>query len=141
MPALERGMAKSGRSRADFQVSFPAFIVSGTSEEEMAAAVQGTKQQIAFYGSTPAYKGVFELHGWDDLQPELNRLSKQGDWVKMGELIDDEVLDAFAVVGEPEEIPGKIQARVGDVVDRVSFYTPYASDPARWGKVLAAFKG
>ena len=106
----------------------------------MAAAITGTKQQIAFYGSTPAYKSVFELHGWDDLQPELNRLSKLGDWVKMGEIIDDDVLDAFAIVGEPEEIPGKIKARVGDVVDRVSFYTPYSSDPERWRKVLAGFK-
>src|SRR3954470_11864452 len=116
--ALDRGMAKSGRARSDFEISFPAFIVSGTTEEEMAAAITGTKQQIAFYGSTPAYKSVFELHGWDDLQPELNRLSKLGDWVKMGDLIDDDVLDAFAIVGEPEEIPGKIKARVGDVVDR-----------------------
>src|SRR3954452_8190413 len=135
VPALERGMAKSGRARSDFEISFPAFIVSGTTEEEMAAAITGTKQQIAFYGSTPAYKSVFELHGWDDLQPELNRLSKLGDWVKMGDLIDDEVLDAFAIVGKPEEITVKVKARVGDVVDRVSFYTPYSSDPARWQKV------
>ena len=140
VPALERGMAKSGRARRDFEISFPAFIVSGTTEEEMAAAITGTKQQIAFYGSTPAYKSVFELHGWDDLQPELNRLSKLGDWVKMGEIIDDDVLDAFAIVGEPEAIPGKIKARVGDVVDRVSFYTPYSSDPERWRKVLAGVK-
>jgi probable F420-dependent oxidoreductase len=140
VPALDRGMAKSGRARSEFEISFPAFIVSGTTEEEMAAAITGTKQQIAFYGSTPAYKSVFELHGWDDLQPELNRLSKLGDWVKMGEIIDDDVLDAFAIVGEPEEIPGKIKARVGDVVDRVSFYTPYSSDPERWRKVLAGFK-
>ena len=65
------------------------------------------QQQVAFYGSTPAYRGVLELHGWGDLQPELNSLSKQGEWVKMGELIDDDVLAAFAVVAEPDGIaPG-----------------------------------
>ncbi len=140
MPALERGFAKSGRDRASFEIGGPLFVVTGTNEEEFAAAKQGTKQQIAFYGSTPAYRGVLELHGWGDLQTELNSLSKQGEWVKMGELIDDEMLSTFAVVGEPEEIPGKMLARYGDLVDRLSFYAPYRSDPERWAGVLEGFK-
>ena len=93
LPAIERGLAKAGRSRADFEVSGPLFVVTGTNEEEFATAKQAVQQQIAFYGSTPAYRGVLELHGWGDLQPELNALSKQGEWVKMGELIDDDVLE------------------------------------------------
>src|SRR3546814_10987261 len=64
LPALERGAAKSGRTLADIEISGPAFVVTGTTEEEMAASVQGTTQQIAFYGSTPAYRPVLELHGW-----------------------------------------------------------------------------
>ena len=52
------------------------------------AARKGTKQQIAFYGSTPAYRPVLEIHGWGGLQEELNGLSKQGEWVQMGKLID-----------------------------------------------------
>ena len=63
---------------------------------------------------------MLELHGWGDLQTELNRLSKQGEWVTMGELIDDDVLDAFAVTGEPEDIPKLMLARYGDVLDRIS---------------------
>ena len=112
------------------------FIVTGTTEEEMDAARVGTKRQVAFYGSTPAYRGVLELHGWGDLQTDLNRLSKQGEWEAMGELIDDEVLDAFAVVGEPEDIPKLMLARYGDVLDRISFYAPYQSDPERWSRIL-----
>ena len=73
-------------------------------EEELEKAKQGTRQQIAFYGSTPAYRGVLECHGWGDMQTELNSLSKEGKWVEMGHLVDDEILDAFAVVGEPEQI-------------------------------------
>jgi Luciferase-like monooxygenase len=115
-------------------------VVTGTNEEEFEAARRGTKQQIAFYGSTPAYRGVLELHGWGDLQDELNRLSKQGEWVQMGELVDDEILGTFAVTGEPEEIPAKLLDRYGDVVDRVSFYAPYKSDPERWSRVVEGFK-
>jgi probable F420-dependent oxidoreductase len=140
IPALERGWQRAGKARADFQLSGPLFVVTGTTEEEVAKARAGTKQQVAFYGSTPAYRGVLELHGWGDLQPELNRLSKQGKWVEMGELVDDDILDAFAVVGEPEEIPKLLLARYGDIVDRLSFYAPYQSDPERWSKVLAGFR-
>ena len=140
LPALERGWAKAGKQRADFELSGPLFVVTGTDEDEMAKAVAGTKQQIAFYGSTPAYRGVLELHGWGDLQPQLNALSKQGEWVKMGELIDDEILETFAVMGEPEQIPSLLLARYGDLVDRLSFYAPYRSDPERWARVLDGFR-
>src|SRR5436190_2076192 len=140
MPAVERGLLASGRDRSSFQVSGPLFVVTGTTDEEIAAAATGVKQQIAFYGSTPAYRGVLELHGWGDLQTELNGLSKQGKWVEMGELIDDEVLHTFAVVGEPESVPTEVLRRYGDVTDRISFYAPYQSDPDRWSKVLAGFK-
>ena len=139
MPALERGWAKAGKERSQFELSGPMFVVTGSTEEEMETARAGTRQQIAFYGSTPAYRGVLELHGWGDLQDDLNRLSKQGEWVEMGKLIDDEILDTFAVVGEPEEIPGLMLARYGDLLDRVSFYAPYRSDPARWANIIEGF--
>ncbi|MBV8950593.1 MAG: LLM class F420-dependent oxidoreductase [Actinobacteria bacterium] len=140
LPALERGFARSGRRRAEFELSGPLFIVTGTTEEQIARARQGTKQQIAFYGSTPAYRSVLELHGWGDLQTDLNRLSKQGEWVKMGELVTDEMLDTFAVVAEPEAVPRLMLQRYGDIVDRLSFYAPYRSDPDRWRDVLAGFR-
>ena len=92
---------------------------------------KAVRQQIAFYGSTPAYRPVLELHGWGDLQTELNTLSKRGEWVKMGELIDDEVLDAFAVVCPIDQVATQVKARFGDVVDRFSFYAPYKIEPRR----------
>ncbi len=140
LPALERGFAKSGKTRADFEISGPLFIVSGSTEEELELAKRGTKQQVAFYGSTPAYRSVLELHGWGDLQDDLNRLSKQGEWVAMGELITDEILDAFAIIAEPEDVPRAMLARYGDIVDRLSFYAPYESDPDRWREVLNGFR-
>ena len=136
LPALERGAAKAGRTVADVEISGPAFVVTGTTEEELTASKSGVKQQIAFYGSTPAYRGVLELHGWGDLQDELNRMSKEGKWQEMGELITDDILDAFAIIAEPEQIAAGLDQRYGDVVQRLSFYVPYVSDPSRWAAVM-----
>lgn len=137
IPALERGRAKAGKTMEGFEVMGPSFVVSGNSEAELEAASAGTRQQIAFYGSTPAYRGVLELHGWGEMQDELNGLSKQGKWVEMGNCITDEILNTFAVVGEPEHIAPELHRRYGDVIQRISFYAPYKTDPERWSKVLA----
>ncbi len=129
VPAIGAGLDASGRTREQFQCSLPAFVVTGATEQQLAAAATAVRQQIAFYGSTPAYRGVLEHHGWGDLQGELNALSKQGGWAEMGERIDDEMLRTFAVVAEPDHVAAELLARFGDVVDRISFYTPYALDP------------
>jgi probable F420-dependent oxidoreductase len=139
LPTVEAGLAVSGRSRTDFQLSYPAFVVTGETSEQVAAAAAGTRKQIAFYASTPAYRGVLDVHGWGDLQSELNALSKQGEWDRMGELISDEILDAFAVQGAPEEVPGLLHARFGDIIDRVSFYMPYR-DAGVAPRVLAGLR-
>ncbi|MDH3753945.1 MAG: LLM class F420-dependent oxidoreductase [Acidimicrobiia bacterium] len=136
LPAIGRGAAKGGRDASEIEVSLPAFIVTGFTEEEMAAAATGTRQQIAFYGSTPAYRGVLEHHGWGDAQTELNTLSKRGEWEAMGDLIDDTMLDEFAVVAEPDQVAAGLSARFGGAVDRVMFYAPYKSDPERWRPVV-----
>ena len=140
IPALARGRAKAGKTMEGFDIVGPSFVVSGTNEEEMKAAASGTRQQIAFYGSTPAYKGVLDIHGWGGLQDELNTLSKLGKWVEMGELITDDILNTFAVVGEPEGIAPELHRRYGDVINRISFYAPYKSDPGRWQPVIEAIK-
>ena len=140
LPALERGTAKAGRSLADVELSLPAFVVTGHDEASMDAAAAGVRQQIAFYGSTPAYRGVLELHGWGDLQGELNVLSKEGRWKEMGALIDDEILATFAVVAEPQDVAAGLLSRFGDVVGRLSFYAPYAAPEGFWAPVVADLK-
>jgi probable F420-dependent oxidoreductase len=136
LPALERGWQAGGRTRADFQLSMPSFVVTGRTDEEKEQAATAVRAQIAFYGSTPAYRGVLELHGWGGLQDELNPLSKQGQWEQMGRLIDDDVLHTFAVVAEPEDVAGELLARFGDVVDRISFYTPYSTATDLWAPIV-----
>ena len=141
MPALQRGRAKAGKTMDDFEIVGPSFVVTGNDDKQMSEAASGTRQQIAFYGSTPAYKPVLDIHGWGGLQEELNGLSKQGKWVEMGDLIDDEILNTFAVVAEPEKVAPELHRRYDDLIQRITFYAPYKSDPQRWGEVLAALKG
>ncbi|HEU5084701.1 MAG TPA: LLM class F420-dependent oxidoreductase [Acidimicrobiales bacterium] len=141
LPALEEGRRKAGKTMEGFEICGPSFVVTGNTEEELEAAKVGTRRQIAFYGSTPAYRPVLECHGWGDLQTELNRMSKEGKWEEMGTLIDDEVLETFAVVGEPEHIGPELQKRYGDVISRISFYAPYAGNRDRWQRVLADMRG
>jgi probable F420-dependent oxidoreductase len=135
IPALRRGMEKSGRKPEDFQLSLPAFLVTGANDEQFEKAAAGTRQQIAFYGSTPAYRGVLDLHGWGDLQPELNALSKRGEWAEMGNRITDEVLEAFAVIAPVDKAAQELHARYGDAIDRISLYTPYEVDGEQSGQI------
>jgi len=139
VPALGRGLAKSGRTRADAVVSCLLLVATGRTEEEMARAVRGTRAQIAFYGSTPAYRGVLALHGWGALADELNELSRStrdDKWAVMGDLIYDDVLRAFSVVAEPGAVAPEIRRRFGGLVDRVSFYPAYEIDTTVWEPVL-----
>jgi probable F420-dependent oxidoreductase len=120
LPALERGFAKAGKSRADFEIAYPVFSITGRDEKELAAETTKMRRQIAFYGSTPAYKAVLDSIDRGELQPELNAMSKQGRWEAMGELIDDEVLDAISVKGDTGEVVRQIKSRYGHIADRTA---------------------
>jgi len=131
LPALRTGRDVAGKQGFDgFTIAGPAFVAVGRDDQELAAAIKGTKEQIAFYGSTPAYRGVLESVGLGDLQPELTKLSKEGRWVEMGEAVPDELLHEMAVVGEPGAAGAMLIERWGDVYDRLSLYTPYRIDDA-----------
>ena len=135
LPALERGFEKAGRTRESFEITAPAFVVAADTEEERAAGIATIKQQIAFYGSTPAYRPVLDLHGWGDLQDELKAMTKRGEWDQMSALIDDELVDAFAVVGTPEEAVAELKRRYGDIATRITLQLPAERDEAanaRW---------
>ncbi|GLY47853.1 TIGR03617 family F420-dependent LLM class oxidoreductase [Lentzea sp. NBRC 102530] len=114
LPALERGRAKVGKSLEGFEISGPVF--TATNDEEIA----DVKRQIAFYGSTPAYRPVLDLHGWGALHEELHRMSRRQQWAEMSELVTDEVLAEFCVLGTPETVTAALLDRYGDVVTRIS---------------------
>ncbi|MEV6714923.1 TIGR03617 family F420-dependent LLM class oxidoreductase [Lentzea sp. NPDC051208] len=114
LPALGRGRAKAGKTLEGFEISGPVF--AATNEQEIA----DVKRQVAFYGSTPAYRPVLDLHGWGALHEELHRMSRRQQWTEMSELITDEVLAEFCVLGTPQTVTAALLDRYGDVVTRVS---------------------
>ncbi len=120
LPSLEKGFERAGKSRKDFEISYPVFVVTGKDAKAIEDAKVATKRQIAFYGSTPAYKPVLDSIGVGHLQSDLNSMSKQGRWEEMGTLISDDILKEFAVIGAPSTIAGQIKSRYGDLIDRTS---------------------
>lgn len=124
MPAVERGFEAAGRDRKDFEIILEVICAVGQTEEEIAVAANGVRTLLGFYGSTPSYKPVLDVEGWGDLQPELNALSKQGDWAGMANKIDEDVLHTIAVVGTPKDVASEIVRRYGHEADRVCLYFP-----------------
>lgn len=118
-PALQSGLDAAGRSRETFELSCPVFVVTGENAEQFEASAAAHRKQLAFYGSTPAYRKVLELHGWGDLHTELHRLSRLGEWDTMATLVDDEVLAAFAVVAELPDVADALVRRCAGAIDRV----------------------
>ncbi|MFA9445861.1 TIGR03617 family F420-dependent LLM class oxidoreductase [Egicoccus sp. AB-alg6-2] len=140
LPALEEGAIGAGRTRSDLEVCLPVFAVTGHDAHQARRAEAFVRQQIAFYGSTPAYRPVLDLHGWAGLHERLHARSIRGEWEAMPALIDDDVLDTFAVAAPPGQLGTVIRARYGTLVDRISLYTPFvpsADDVRRLAQDLA----
>jgi probable F420-dependent oxidoreductase len=138
VPALLAGRAAAGKDDLDgFEMCGMPFIVTGVDEDELKAADAATRKQIAFYGSTPAYRPVLDLHGWGDLSDELNRLSKLGQWDEMGQLITDDMVNEIAIVAPPDEVADRLLAIYGDVFTRTGFYAPYAVADGFWDPIKA----
>jgi probable F420-dependent oxidoreductase len=131
-PALERGLARAGKSRSAFEVECSPLFVTGDTDAEVDASEQKLRDHLALYGSTPAYRRILEVHGWGDLQPQLNELLKQGRRDEMRALMTSEIAAHFAVRGRPGQIAGLILERYGDSVDQVGLRPPYGDREATW---------
>jgi probable F420-dependent oxidoreductase len=129
LPAIDRGLATAGRTRADYEITAEVIVGCGRTDEELEQA-KGVRNLLAFYGSTPSYKPVLDVEGWGDLQPELNTLSKRGEWGQMAELITDDMISTISVHGTPRQCAEEIVKRYGADCQRVCAYFPWyeASD-------------
>lgn len=123
-PRITSGLAAAGRDRADLTLVGQAILACGRDAEEQRAADEGARWLVGFYGSTPAYEPVLATEGRSDLHPELRRLSRDGRWDEMGALIDDDLLDAVVVRGDPDEVTARLHARADGRVDRLAVYAP-----------------
>jgi probable F420-dependent oxidoreductase len=120
LPAIEEGALKAGRTRGDVQVSVSAFVVTSPEEDLF------VRSQIAFYASTPSYRAVMALHGWEEVAGQLSALAKRGQWGDMPALIDQGMLETFAVVTSPAALPDALRDRYSGVADRLGLYLPYS---------------
>ncbi|MDS1113115.1 TIGR03617 family F420-dependent LLM class oxidoreductase [Gordonia westfalica] len=125
LPRVDAGLAASGRTRADFSVIPEIIVATGRTEEEFDTSVDAARRLLSFYGSTPAYRPVLEMHGHGDLQTELNLLSKQGRWAEMVGLVDDDLLELIAAHGSPRDVAASIRARSHDIATDVAIYQPF----------------
>lgn len=128
LPTIQATLEEENKSMENFEVSMPPFIVTGDTEEAFEAAREQVRYRIAFYGSTPAYRPVLECHDWQDLQPKLNHLSKNNAWEKMPTLISNEMLETFAVVGEPVQVAEGVKKRYSKLVDRITLENTLPSE-------------
>jgi probable F420-dependent oxidoreductase len=137
LPRLLDGRAAAGKGDLDgFTINGIPFVVTGPDDASVQAADEAVRKQIAFYGSTPAYRPVLELHGWGELQPELNTLSKRGEWDEMGRRITDEMLNEFAIVAPPDQVAGQLLAKYGDIFTRTGFYAPFPVPHGFWEPIM-----
>lgn len=137
LPALDAGLEKAGRTRSDVEILWVTMLVTWDSPAQREEALLSAKGQLAFYGSTPAYLPTLEVEGWGDLHPELNRLSKEGRWLDMCELIDDEMLERLTVMGPRDDLAAKLAAKVEGITDSVGLVNSRNPDPTHWADVVA----
>ncbi|MEZ4659240.1 MAG: TIGR03617 family F420-dependent LLM class oxidoreductase [Caldilineaceae bacterium] len=139
-PHLHRGLAQSGTPRAAFAAVAGVFVIPSDAPD--ASAMEASvRQQIGFYLSTPAYRVITELHGWEETAFQLSKLARRGQWDDMPRLIGDDMLDTFAVSGTWAQLPAQVRQKYGDRLDRVSYYLPFTpgENEANWRVTVAGF--
>lgn len=127
VPNVEAGAERSGRDPEDVSIVASVFAIAGETPADRAERREEVERELAFYASTPTYRKVLEVHGWEDVGRELHELSVEDRWDEMPELITDEIVDAFSVTGPWDELRDRIEKRY-ERVDRVWLYSPYREE-------------
>jgi probable F420-dependent oxidoreductase len=128
MPRIAAGLAKSGRSRAQYEIAGGGFLATGPDDAAVARRFEWVRQRVAFYGSTPAYFPVLAVHGLEDLGDKLHRMSREGRWGEMAKEVPDDVAQLFAAVGRHDQLAAAIGERFGGLVDALTLRGDGAGD-------------
>ena len=121
IPAVHEGARRAGKEPSELEIRGGGFIVTGRTEEEVAEAKERTRRQISFYASTRSYVNVMKLHNWDDEAAHLHRLSVEGKWDDMVDVITDEMLEEFCVVGTWDDLPAKMREKYAGINTQIGF--------------------
>jgi probable F420-dependent oxidoreductase len=141
LPAVQRGAVEAGRDPGGHQVAAAIFVATGRTDEQIGVARETARRQIAFYASTPAYRPVLDLHGWE-IGPKLSALSRRREWESMATLIDDRMIDELTVTGRPEILGRLIREKYGNRLHRIGFYgagpgTTIGLDDEDWSNIIS----
>lgn len=141
-PNLEKGAQKAGRDGGAIKVTGGGFIITGSDRASIRAMQAEVRKRIAFYASTRSYFPVLEAHGFEEIGQQLHEMSLKGQWAEMGELVNDEMLEAFSVSGEYDEIADKFASRYGGLLDEVSLTLVCEKQPeeAQMKKMIRRFQ-
>jgi probable F420-dependent oxidoreductase len=140
-PALDEGLARSGRRRQDITTSAQVMVIAGQGEERRRME-EAVRSQLAFYGSTRTYRAPLDLAGYGDLNAELHRLMASGDREGLLAAVPDELVDEFAVRGDSwEDVAANARKRYDGVVDRISLYFLPPLDGPEASRVPTVFHG
>ena len=139
-PAIAEGAHKAGREPEEVELATSVFVVTGESDEEIGEQREKVRAQLAFYASTPTYRAVLEVHGWEEVGEKLGKLARDKKWDEMPDLITDEMLGAFAVEAAPDEVGGALKERYEGLIDRVAIYEAFVPDERYdfWRKAVAS---
>ena len=129
-PAIERGAARRGRALEHFAVAVAPLVATGPDEETVLRKREEIRGRIAFYGSTPAYAAPLAAHGLEGLAEELNRLSRAQRWSEMPGLIDDAVLERYAIVADHNHVAARLIERYAGLATRLEFSIPVTGPAA-----------
>jgi probable F420-dependent oxidoreductase len=141
VPQIEAGLARSARQRRDFTISAGVFVVTG-SQAEVNRGLADIRRHLAFYASTPSYRGVLDLHGWGETGERLSRLAARREWEAMPALVSTEMLEACAIWGPPDEAAARLRAEYGGLVERLTPYEPLVADRGAetWRALITALR-
>jgi probable F420-dependent oxidoreductase len=131
-PQLATELAAAGKSFDGFEITGGGFIATGPDAATVRAAAEKVRYRVAFYGSTPAYRGVWDAHGLGDLGIRLNAMSREGKWQEMSAQISDDVLELFVARATYDGLPEAVEKRLGGIVDSVGIdFAPGTSSAVR----------
>lgn len=122
-PAMDAGLAASGRSRSAFEAGTN--VISAI-DDDPAVARDMARRTIAFYLITPYLKDVMTHHDAAAAYERGREALERGDREAAARAIPDEVVDAIACTGTPDEYLEKLRRWAG-VVDWIRLSPAHAN--------------
>ena len=71
----------------------------------------------------------------------MSALAARGEWAAMPGLIDDEMLDTFAVSAPLAELAAPLRERYEGLLDRVAVYRPFRAEETGWRELAEGMSG